>query len=1571
MAVKPQYSDSLESKLFPAKKKGTPAIDSLGGAPSLASTLAQKKPAYRSGDALRTVKNASQEPGIANAPYAKKARHLQGQTPGNQYIGKPGNAKEKPIVEEMRFLESQIHDYTEAGKEVPAHIESRYSELGTQLNHVRKGIKAVKHGEAEEVGAERKARMESAPKYQPYTGGQGGQVNSVTGERENFPEGSPERQAELDKYYESHPEQAPGRTTLPSTEGKNKAEEGASAQYAATHPDIKPKYDPMGRLEENLGRGAQAVSGGVSGAISNTLGQIAGPVGDVASGIGDVAGGLAAQPFSLGAGAAHAAQDFAQNGQNEGIRGLLHSGIDTMHGMIPSKEDDARTMTSKFANLALLAAGARHFGQGLGEAGAGAAGEMPKVSRTPEGHIRIEPKNGIPTTHGEIDPNTLTENPATRGRMAGVNAQVGRQLPPEEGAQVAPIKGYRHADGTTSIIDGAKRAAAAKAAGKPIQATLFDEKDGVSPETAKAAGLLQNETDGTASPEDLAELERMKSQKPGEGPGATPRPAPDKTGTETPPIAPSQATPENPQTGAGEQNPAAATSTASSTGLAEIGKGMAGAIGENLRQAWRDSVLKTGNLPGPEVRSNSLANQAFEKLVAEGWPRKPVTVDRVIEQLDESHTQNNPSASTPQDLPAGSRQTSKGAPQLDEPPTSAQSTPSPSVSEPTQAQVQPQNTEAPRTSSETPQASSSASVSPDLTKLTPDEHIAAVKARRDARLAAESKIKGKQAGAANIGKEDIKDLGDLIHGYLRKGAKTVEDAVRSAFKDAKGWFPGASDESINKALATAVERHVPRGAIPGDKSASQTGISHRVNEAQKGAFGEVPRGQGFNPDELVKRGQDAIKNGTDPQKALNDFKKNPSAATNLAGVIRAHELDLQKAYKSAIGTPEEAAAKEAVSKWNREIKPVATDLSNAFKTYQGATDIDSGNWQSLAAEHTKGSPAPTTPEIRQEAKARAEKVKKARTNTSESEAKNAQQTRENIEKAPKPKTPKTLKEFAASIKSSIEDGSLFQEPRTRQSGAASVGSQPHFSPEQRAQLWNILKKEYLEPATANGEKLTLSDLARRVTRDFAREGVTFPEDWTRDVVGGRKSPLRELDQETLAKRLQRRAVEREARAWAKQGAAGAGAFGKLRRGLGVAYNIPRAALTFGHGIVWPITHAGSAGLDPSVMGHNMGGYWNAIKLLKPANLEDMYEHMEAQDNYPLKIQSGLRVSPESEDDLQHYSDMFAKLHKVGKAFEFGQRQMEGLKFWRNDMFDQIWDQAPGSLKGSPEDRVALGRDIARQVNHMSGTTHPDEGFGQSAHGANYEKGWRNLMFGPNLFRARLYNMIGDPIRTGKTLTDWKNATPSQRWMAQYRVTHAARAATTYVGTLAANYALLKSLGKSDDENVNFFDPSRPDWLLVKSPFGGTSFDVSGGRIGIAKTAVSMINDLKNGGLRGEDGPTAAASEPAKKLLGGMHPAIQLGFDVARGHDFEGQPYPFASAKEKAKGYAHGKPPMSIPEMLLRTTGPIPIQDTTKAVADAFRSQHFDATFARKLAEAFVSGLSGAREVEPPKPKPLK
>ena len=750
---------------------------------------------------------------------------------------------------------------------------------------------------------------------------------------------------------------------------------------------------------------------------------------------------------------------------------------------------------------------------------------------------------------------------------------------------------------------------------------------------------------------------------------------------------------------------------------------------------------------------------------------------------------------------------------------------------------------------------------------------------------------------------------------------------------------------------------------PAEPSENTTGISQKINEAQAGTFGEVKPGKGENPPDLVQKGQDALKNGADPKAALGKFRENPTQNADLAGIIRAHELELHQKYVNSVGTPEEAAAKKAVGDWRKEIKPLATDLSNAFKTYQGETEVDTGNWKSLAAHHMRNSKETVSPKVEQEAKTRASSVGKAKADTSAAEAKSSEGVKSAAEKAPKPKTPKTLKDFATTIKRRIDDGSLFRDlPASKQAGGVSPVKSPKFTPEERAQLWNIFKKEYLDPAYKSGKSIPLTDLARRVTADFAKHGVTFPEDWVRDIVAGRKSPLREIDRATLEKRFQLRQVQREARFWAKQGPNGATAYQKLSRGIGVAYNTPRAVLTFGHGIVWPATHAGSAGLDPAVMGHNMQGYFNAIKLLKKSNLEDMYEHMEAKDNYPLKVQSGLRIQPESEDDWQHYHEMLTGgkgiLKPISKAAEAGQRQMEGLKFWRDGMFDQLWDAAPSRLKGSPEDRMALAKDISRQVNHMSGTTHPDEGFGPK-----YEGAWRTMMFGPNLFRARLYKVIGDPVKTAKTFANWNAATPSEQYIAKYRLMHGLRASSTYITALAANYALIKSLHKSDKDNVNWDNPRKPDWMMLKSPFGGTSFDVTGNALGIAKTGVNMAQDLRFGGQHGGDKVQSAAGEGVKKLLGGVNPALQLGLDVARQKDFQGRPYPFAPQDVKRKAEAKGIKPLGYPETFFGTVAPIPSQDLAKDVFEELHGhQHLDATFARKLSEAIVSGLSGVREV---------
>lgn len=66
----------------------------------------------------------------------------------------------------------------------------------------------------------------------------------------------------------------------------------------------------------------------------------------------------------------------------------------------------------------------------------------------------------------------------------------------------------------------------------------------------------------------------------------------------------------------------------------EAGQAMAaisGGIGDGMRATYADSVARTGKLPSAEVQANSLLNQVYERLVAQGAPRDQSTLDTALE----------------------------------------------------------------------------------------------------------------------------------------------------------------------------------------------------------------------------------------------------------------------------------------------------------------------------------------------------------------------------------------------------------------------------------------------------------------------------------------------------------------------------------------------------------------------------------------------------------------------------------------------------------------------------------------------------------------------------------------------------------------------------------------------------------------------------------------------------------------------------------------------------------------------------------------------------------------------------
>lgn len=451
------------------------------------------------------------------------------------------------------------------------------------------------------------------------------------------------------------------------------------------------------------------------------------------------------------------------------------------------------------------------------------------------------------------------------------------------------------------------------------------------------------------------------------------------------------------------------------------------------------------------------------------------------------------------------------------------------------------------------------------------------------------------------------------------------------------------------------------------------------------------------------------------------------------------------------------------------------------------------------------------------------------------------------------------------------------------------------------------------------------------------------DEWISDILSGRKTPFRELTNEAWKKQYYRKQIVAQAKE-----VAGRQAMHPAVRAMQTMWNVPRAAAVFGHGLVFPVTHAGDLMLRPASWGSFMKGFLNTWTKTWPGQQADFARMMDAMERHPrydLALRSKLDI-----DEKSHINESFTKQSSMGA------RAWSALTVLRFDEWNRLMDKATNS-RMTQEETLEIGKHLAEWANHATG----------SAKGKIASLGG-NVLFGPKLVQSKLNRMFSDPVKTLKTFSDWKNASAGEKAVAWTRLSGLTQYFGMMAGTLAVNWGVNKAMGKKDEENVNFAHPEKGGWLSYK--VNGMEFAIPGlhsevkalGKILATSYAAYKWADPKYVAQQKALGikkpwPAPDPVEAAKQyVLSKANPAITLGVEGLTGKVFPGKPAPWSPDPGKPSWprvdwwqYAISKAPIPL-------SGPVgyfynQMKDTHGASAR-------DATAITKALIMFGAGLTG-------------
>lgn len=441
--------------------------------------------------------------------------------------------------------------------------------------------------------------------------------------------------------------------------------------------------------------------------------------------------------------------------------------------------------------------------------------------------------------------------------------------------------------------------------------------------------------------------------------------------------------------------------------------------------------------------------------------------------------------------------------------------------------------------------------------------------------------------------------------------------------------------------------------------------------------------------------------------------------------------------------------------------------------------------------------------------------------------------------------------------------------------------------------------------------------------------------WVNDILSGRKTPFRHIANDVWRKQYNRQAIVQQAKDLSSRAA-----LGPIGKTVMAMRYIPRSLAVFGHGIVFPVTHAGDLLLRPASWGTFVKG---ALKTYRAAGSSAYAARavsaLAHEPLYDLAIRSGVDVGPKSHPvGLISEGGFLGKLsEKAPKWIGLGPGKEGYLhaaaRAW--DMLTvmrfELWKKQMGKfLKPDMTEAEALdiGKNLGEWANHATG----------SAKGPISSIGGGTL-FGPKLTQAKLNRLTVDPAQSFKTFFNWRDATPGEKAVYWTRLSGAAQYMATTAGFLMVNQGVLQALGSKD--KINFDDPTKGDFWAFKG--AGITGYIPGLHTEI-RTLAKLLNIahieslvpgkrkplVANKELHGESKFGLVAQTMGQYGMGKLEPGIQRGLEIGLGQNWIGRPLPWS----KDKG-TENKPRMSYGEYA-GSVGPIPLEGPIGYVYDQLK-----------------------------------
>jgi hypothetical protein len=522
------------------------------------------------------------------------------------------------------------------------------------------------------------------------------------------------------------------------------------------------------------------------------------------------------------------------------------------------------------------------------------------------------------------------------------------------------------------------------------------------------------------------------------------------------------------------------------------------------------------------------------------------------------------------------------------------------------------------------------------------------------------------------------------------------------------------------------------------------------------------------------------------------------------------------------------------------------------------------------------------------------------------------------------------------------------------------GDNPVKTLEEGIEIWRWAK--------ANGidHGLPLEEIHDLIKKEYF-SGTDNPRvsAWINQILSGRKSPFKSVAMDAWAKQHNRQQIAQQA-----QAATEAQALSPVTKTIKGILSVPRGIATFGHGVVFPITHGGDLLYRPGSYGvffRNLLRTWTKSGSAAATGIE--LSKMKKSELFDMAIRSKLDVLDKADE-----TNLFSKVDPFGISKNaWALLKVMRYELWKSQMKKFI---KPGMTN---EAKLEIGKNLAEWANHATG----------SGKGPISDTGIAKVLFGPKITQAKLNKLFVDPVKTGRTVAqvaveklkldqnqafvktfgNWEKATPGERAAAKTRLSGLAQNLGVATGFIAVNNGLLWATGQKDKDGkqtwVNVTNPKKSDWMAFKA--GGYEWSIPGMHsefkaLGQMLAAAFMSSEEANKFSHGMGKRALLIDIFGKYEANKFTPALSGGLEALSGHDYQGRPLPWVHEKPKA-----GKPSYTWMEYAL-SHGPIPLTGPIKYVYDQLRGKGVSALDSTAIIKGLIItgvGATGVHIAEDP------